>query len=244
MKRIFFFLLTGLLFIMHSRAQPAHAALQISYLTGDFYIYTTYHSYKGNPVSANGLYLVTNEGVVMLDTPWDTTQFQPLLDSIENRHHQKVVMCIATHSHEDRTGGLEYYRSKGIKTYTTIQTDKICKEKNEKRAEFLILNDTVFTIGHRTFETYFPGAGHAPDNIVIWFPAEKILYGGCLVKSTQAIDLGYLGDANTQFWPDAIQNIQYKFPKPAFVIPGHQDWSNINSLSHTLGLLRKHNSKR
>ena len=58
--------------------QAEKAKLTISHLTGDFYIYTTYNTYKENQVPANGMYLVTNHGVVMFDTPWDTTQFQPL----------------------------------------------------------------------------------------------------------------------------------------------------------------------
>lgn len=33
----------------------------------------------------------------MFDTPWDTTQFQPLLDSIKFKHNMNVLMCIATH---------------------------------------------------------------------------------------------------------------------------------------------------
>lgn len=96
------------------------------------------------------------EGVLLLDTPWDSTQFQPLLDSIQSRHHQPVTMCISTHFHEDRTAGLEYYRRHGIKTYTTLLTDKLSQKTNKKRAEFLIEKDSIFNIGKYTFETYFP----------------------------------------------------------------------------------------
>jgi metallo-beta-lactamase class B len=129
------------------------------------------------------MYLVTNNGVVMFDTPWDTTQFQPLLDSIENKHNKMVVLCIATHFHEDRTGGLDYYSQRGIKTYTTKKTDELSKERGMKRAEFLIEHDSTFTMGQYSFQTYFPGPGHTTDNIVVWFEKEKILYGGCLIKS-------------------------------------------------------------
>ncbi|HRF22808.1 MAG TPA: hypothetical protein PLR98_01550, partial [Chitinophagaceae bacterium] len=103
-----------------------------------FYIYTTYSIYEGSPVPANGMYLVTNEGVVVFDTPWDTTQFQPLLDSIKLKHHADVKICIATHWHSDRTEGLEYYKQKGIKTYTTSLTDEWSKKNNKKRAEYLM----------------------------------------------------------------------------------------------------------
>ncbi|MCK6694198.1 MAG: subclass B1 metallo-beta-lactamase, partial [Thermoanaerobaculia bacterium] len=63
--------------LTHIFAQTQNAKLKITPLTGDFYIYTTYNTYEESQVPANGMYLVTNNGVVLFDTPWDTTQFQP-----------------------------------------------------------------------------------------------------------------------------------------------------------------------
>ncbi len=223
--------------------QPPKRSLIISHLAGDFYIYTTYGSYKGNPVPANSMYLVTTKGVVLFDTPWDSTQFQPLLDSIKIKHNKDVILCISTHFHEDRTAGLEFYRRKGIKTYTTEQTDKISKLRDEKRAEFLIYKDTLFTMGQHMFQTYYGGQGHSPDNIVIWFDKEKILYGGCLVKSMEASDLGNLSDANVKAWAATIKNIQQKFRNPDYIIPGHLDWHSKEALTHTLTLIQQYREK-
>ena len=86
--------------------QAENVKLKISHLTGDFYIYTTCNTYQDSQVPANGMYLVTDNGVVMFDTPWDTTQFQPLLDSIQVRHNKTVALCFATHWHSDKTAGL------------------------------------------------------------------------------------------------------------------------------------------
>ena len=137
--------------------QAEKEKLKNSHLTGDFYIYTTYNTYEKYQVPANGMYFVTSNGVVMFDTPWDTTQFQPLLDSIQLKHNKTVVMCFATHWHSDKTAGLDYYRQQGIKTYTTALTDELSKKNNKKRAEFLLSKDTVFYAGQYTFETYYPG---------------------------------------------------------------------------------------
>lgn len=218
--------------------QTEDPKLKISHLTGDFYIYTTYNTYEKSRVPANGMYLVTNNGVVMFDTPWDTTQFQPLLDSIKLKHNKNVTMCIATHWHSDRTDGLEYYKQKGIKTYTTYLTDKLSKNNNNKRAEYLIEKDTIFTTGQYSFETYYPGQGHTEDNIVIWFNNEKILYGGCLIKGADAENLGYLGDANVIEYETTLKNVQKKYPDPKFIIVSHHDWNNINSLKHSIKLAR------
>ena len=230
---IFIFSLTNIF------GQTNEAKLKISHLTGDFYIYTTYNTYEGSQVPANGMYLITNNGVVLFDTPWDTTQFQPLLDSIKLRHNKNVTTCIATHWHGDRTEGLEYYRNKGIRTYTTSLTDKLSKENNKKRAEYLIEKDTIFNLGQYTFETYYPGQGHTADNIVIWFDKEKILYGGCLIKGADAENLGYLGDANVTEYFSTLKKVQEKYPNPKFIIISHSEWDNINSLKHSIKLAKK-----
>ena len=236
---LFFFLIAGPLF---SSAQN----LIISKLNDSSFVYTTFNTYQGDRIPANGLLKITQNSVVMIDTPWDTTQFQPLLDSVQLKHNKRVVMCFATHWHSDKTAGLEYYRQQGIKTYTTVLTDELSKKNNKKRAEFLMTKDTVFHIGQYSFETYYPGEGHTTDNIVIWFEKEKILYGGCLIKGVDAENLGYLGDANVTEYASTLKKVQRKCRKPRFIIIAHSDWRNINSLKHSIMMaeeLKKNNRR-
>lgn len=238
--RIIAFIITFTFSLTNAFGQREEPKLKISHLTGDFYIYTTYNTYEGSQIPANGMYLLTNnDGVVLFDTPWDTTQFQPLLDSIKLKHNKKVTLCIGTHWHSDRTEGLEYYKRHDIKTYTTLLTDKLSKENHQKRAEFLMTKDTIFHIGQYSFEVYYPGEGHTVDNIIIWFNKEKILYGGCLIKGADAENLGFLGDANVTEYESTLKKVQKKCPKPKFIIVSHHDWNNVNSLKHSIKLARK-----
>lgn len=224
--------------------QPNKKALEIAHLTGDFYIYTTYSDYKGTRYPANGMYVITSAGAVIIDSPWDTTQFQPLLDSIKARHNTDAVMCLATHFHDDRTGGLAYYASKGIKTYTTRKTDSLSAIHDMKRAEFLIGRDTIFQIGQHRFQVVYPGQGHAPDNIVVWFENARVLYGGCLIKSTDDTHLGNLADASVEDYATTIQNVVQRCPDPRYVIPGHKGWHDAGSLQHTLRMAQALKEKR
>lgn len=212
--------------------------LHIQHLTDNFYIYTTYKNFNGSDFPSNSMYLVTQSGVVLFDTPWDDTQFQPLLDSIYSKHNKKVVLAIVTHYHDDRTAGLQFLRQQGIKTYSSQRTYDLCKKHNEKRAAFSFVNDTTFNLGNYNFETYYAGEGHTKDNIIIWFEEQQILYGGCLVKSTEVENLGNVNDANLEEWPITIQKIMEKYPDRKFVIPGHFGWSNNKGLEHTLKLLQ------
>lgn len=212
--------------------------LVITPLTENMYVFTTYKDYQGTPFPSNGFYVVTEQGVLMIDTPWDTTQFQPLLDSIKARHNKEVTMVVSTHFHDDRTAGLNYYRSKGIQTYTTLKTDILSMEVGAPRAEFLIKSDTLMKIGNYNFEIYYPGEGHAPDNIVVWFPDQKVLYGGCFIKSTETNSIGNLSHANVREWPESLKKTMNRFKEPKFIIPGHEGWNGRNALEHTLKILR------
>lgn len=237
MKKLVFILFT-LIFPLAAFAQPGDA-LKIVQLTGDFYVFTTFQEYNGFKVGANGTYLVTNEGVVMFDPPWDKTQTEPLLAYIKEKHGKSVVMSFSTHFHEDRTNGIELLRSKGVKTYTTRQTDELSQKKGYERAEFLLDKDTSFKVGQYKFQTFYPGAGHSPDNIVVWFPKEKILHGGCFVKSAEATGIGNLSDANIAEWPKSVKKVQKKFKNPKYILPGHDGWNSLESLNHTLKLIEE-----
>jgi glyoxylase-like metal-dependent hydrolase (beta-lactamase superfamily II) len=239
MKRLYIFYLIGLLLNCSAIFSQTSTGLKINHLSGDFYIYTTYKNLNGAPFPSNSMYLVTTNGIVLFDTPWDSLQFQSLLDSIEMKHHLQVVLCISTHFHADRTAGLAYYNALGIATYSSKQTFDLCAVRNEKQSAHYFLNDTMFVVGNHTFSTYYPGAGHSPDNIVIWFEDEKVLYGGCFIKSMEVNNLGNLGDADIDAWKIAIDKVRKKFPSAIFIIPGHFGWGDDKSLDHTAKLLKK-----
>lgn len=238
MKQLFFTLC--LLFSVVANAQQKSYKLAITQVAQNYYVFTTYKDYQGSPFPANGLYVVTDAGVVMIDSPWDTDKTQQLLDSIEIKHHKKVVLAIATHAHADRTGAFDILKKQGIKTYSSALTKQLCIEQNEKQAEFVFTKDTTFRVGDLTINTFFPGEGHTKDNIVVWFDKDRILYGGCFVKGMSATDLGNIKEANIKAWPVSVQNTMRQYPMPSLIIPGHQEWApGYQCLVHTLKLLSK-----
>lgn len=211
-----------------------YSQLDFKKLSDSSYVYTTYQSFQGTRFSAHGLIKITKNQVILIDTPWDTTQFQPLLDSIQVKFHKPVALILSTHWHDDRTAGLAFYAKKGIPTYTSHATKNLCLENKQPTAQYTFENDTVFTVDNTKFETFYPGAGHTSDNIVVYFPNDKILIGGCFVKSVEATDLGNLSDANIGMWPFAIRTLIKKYPNANWVIPGHQKIvKGTKALKHT-----------
>ncbi|MFA6084512.1 subclass B1 metallo-beta-lactamase [Mucilaginibacter sp.] len=229
----------SILFLLVSviaKAQTPAFKISIKHLTQNFYVCTSYGLPDGpTPFPANSLFAVTDAGIVLVDTPWDENQTQQLIDSVKQRFNKNIVLCISTHFHDDRTGGVAVLKKHGTKTYSTKLTQTLAKTKGLKVPEFTFKNDTTFTVGGIKLQTYFPGPGHTADNIVVWFPQDKILVGGCLVKSMDTESKGYLADANVTEWPKSIRKVYAKFKQVNYLIPGHQGWQGgREQLTHTI----------
>lgn len=60
-----------------------------------------------------------------------------------------------------------------------------------------------------------------------------------MIKGAEAVNLGYLGDANVREYEKTLRNVQEKYANPKFIIVSHHDWNNINSLSHSIKMAKK-----
>lgn len=204
-------------------------------LCDGFYVHTTY--WKG--IAANGLIAETEKGVILIDTGWDTAQTRQVLDLVASQLKKPVLLCIISHNHIDRLGGIAVLRSRHIRTICTSYTASLAVKSGYEPPEGILPPDTAFTVEGLQLTCYYPGPGHAPDNIVVWFPVQKVLFGGCFIKSTESADLGNIADASLSQWPESIKKVQQRFPDPRYVVPGHQGWSSTNALDHTLDLLNR-----
>ncbi len=222
--RIIFAFICALLISGTVAAQHNPFRIKTAHLTGNMYVYTSYGEFKNTVYAANAVYILTDKGAIIMDTPWSEDQTRQLLDTIAQKHHRKVIACIVTHFHEDRTAGLDLMRKQGIKTYSTVFTKELCKENNDPQAQYTFNKDTTFNIGGVKIQTFYPGEGHSKDNIVIWFPQTKVLYGGCFIKSAEATSIGNVADGNVKAWPASLAKVEQKFPNPKYVIPGHDEW--------------------
>jgi glyoxylase-like metal-dependent hydrolase (beta-lactamase superfamily II) len=87
----------------------------------------------------------------------------------------------------------------------------------------------------RGFEAFYPGPGHAVDNIAIRIGS--VLFAGCFLKSNDATDLGFTGAADLRAWPASIRRLRDKYGLLT-IVPGHGpvDREGV-SYQHTLDLL-------
>ena len=237
-------LLTGFL-----QAQPApKPKLIVTPLNDQVYVHTNYGVYQNNAIPANGLIIKTNDGIVLVDTGWDTKDntdnTRQLLQWVADSLRQPIRFCIVTHAHEDRVGGISELRKAGVRVISTPLTAQLSVKLGYEAPEGILPADTTFTIGQVPIRCYFPGEGHTSDNIVVWLPQQQILHGGCFVKSVAAFGMGNLADANLNEWANSVRNVINLFGTAKLVIPGHEEWSDTKALEHTLQLLAKYKASQ
>ena len=213
-------------------------SITVTPIAPGFYVHTSYKTIDGQTIPSNGLIAETVDGIVMVDTPWDTLQTVQLLNWISSHLKKSVALCIITHAHEDRIGGINALRNRNIRVVSTPLTARDAANRGYQAPEPILPNDTMMTWHALKAECFFPGKGHTEDNIVVWFPDRRILFGGCLVKSADASGLGNIEDASLQDWPATVRNVVSRFPSPTIIIPGHGSWADTTSLQHTLDLLQ------
>ncbi|WP_420150808.1 subclass B1 metallo-beta-lactamase [Spirosoma sp.] len=237
--------LSGLLTSYVTLAQVTQKpTLKVTPLNANVFVHTTYGMYNNTPYPSNGLIIKTKDGIILVDSGWDTVNdtdnTQQLLRWVADNLHQPVRLCVVTHAHDDRVGGISALKKAGVRVVSTPLTAQNAVKRGFESPEGILPNDTTFTIGQEPIRCYFPGKGHTSDNIVVWLPNQQILYGGCLIKSVAVFGMGNLADANVAAWSGSIRNVMNRFGTAKIVVPGHEDWGDAKSLEHTLRLVEKH----
>jgi metallo-beta-lactamase class B len=191
-------------------------------------------------VSSNGLILIDKGEAFLFDTPVTNSQTETLVKWIADSLKASVSTFIPNHWHEDCLGGLDYLHSAGVKSYANQMTIDLAKEHKIAVPQNGFIDSLRLNLHGKDIFCYYPGAGHSTDNIVIWIPSEKILFGGCMVKDSYSNNLGNLSDAKVEEWPETIQKVIDRFPETNIVIPGHGRIGGKELLSHTKELLQQH----
>lgn len=117
-------------------------------------------------------------------------------------------------------------------------TIDIAREKSLPLPDYGFKDSLTVKLGNMDLCCYYPGGGHSADNIVVWIPSEKILFGGCMVKSVKAKGLGNLSDAVPNEWTSTINKLITRYPDVNWVIPGHGAIGGKELLLHTQDLLQ------
>jgi len=177
-----------------------------------------------------------NEAVVF-DTPTNNTTALELINWVEKNLDSKIKAVIPTHFHADCLGGLEAFHQQGIASYANYLTIQTAKSNNFTIPQNGFVDLLELKVGKQKIVAAFFGAGHTKDNVIGFFPREKIMFGGCLIKESGA-GKGNLEDADTNQWPVSVAKIKAKYPDTKIIIPGHGKSGGTELLDYTINLFK------
>ncbi|MBI5286691.1 MAG: MBL fold metallo-hydrolase [Deltaproteobacteria bacterium] len=219
---------------------PAHATQPtIVKLTEGVY------GFIGIDGATNSGFIVTEEGVVVIDTQGPKELALLLKRKIQEVTDKPVIYVINTHYHGDHTFGNQHFKeAREIIAHENTrknltERDKPHKEQfkrffGEKALEGIevvlptkTFKDTLsMRIGNKVFELVYLGVGHTDGDIIVYLPLDGIIFTGDLLYTGR---LPWVGDGNIQSWREVLKKIGW-FEASTY-IPGHGRVTNKNGLN-------------
>lgn len=188
-------------------------------------------------VPCNGLVVRSKDETIVFDTPTNDKSSEELIAWITETLHCRINAIIPTHFHDDCLGGLNAFHQHHIPSYAHVKTIDLATKDHVTVPQNGFMDSLRLKVGDEHVVATFFGEGHTKDNVVGYFPAEKILFGGCLIKELNA-GKGYLGDANVAAWPATVENVKKAYPDVKLVIPGHGNYGSKHLLDYTIKLFK------
>lgn len=212
--------------------------LELKTLSDSVFVYTSFFTDpKFGRFGSNGLLLIANGEALMIDTPMEVEQTKILVDYLKDSMNVTLTSFIGGHYHNDCIGGLSYLNTLGVKSLVGSLTYGFCDSLYLSMPTAYFKDSSHFYFHEIPVYCVFLGAGHTPDNILVYIPSYKILFGGCMVKSVESKGLGNIREANLVEWKQTLQKVSITFPDANIVIPGHGDFGSMVLVNHTLNLL-------
>jgi metallo-beta-lactamase class B len=155
------------------------------------------------------------------------------------------------------SGGISYWKRSGANVVSTTLTEETLKGDWTRAVDFtrkhfpsypklpLVLPTKTygadFTLDKGDIRGFYLGPSHNTDDIFVYFPKERILYAGSILKE----HLGNLASANLVEYPKTLQKLQALHLDIDKIISGH--WSAVHGpdlIEQYLAMLKEHSEQK
>lgn len=215
-----------------AKAEATHVTL--SHLRGNVYVVVDDYPLSGE----NSVVYVGKRFVTVVGATFSPATAKALAAEIAKVTSKPIREVIDTNFNLDRAGGNPYFHSIGAKIVSIDLTRELMAKNwaqqvsgaQSRYAEYptvpLVLPDTTFRgdfeLQGGRVRAYYLGESHTPDDIFVYFPEEKVLYGGCALKE----QLGNLAQANLEEYPKTLQKLKALHLGYTTIVAGH--WAPIH----------------
>jgi len=218
-------------------------------------------SAKNQNFISNAGFIITSEGVVIVDALGSPVLARRLLDEIASITPKKVIQVILTHYHADHIYGAQVYADMNIpimahqlgKNYLVSDTAaKRLQASREEMAPWIDGNTRIveasewidsprtLTFGDTTLDIMHVGPAHTAEDIAVYVREKKTLYAGDLIFRGR---IPYVGnEADSGHWLASLKTLPGM--DLVAIIPGHgphstRPYEDIQFLTHYLTHLRQ-----
>ena len=186
---------------------------------------------------SNAGFVVTEDGVVVVDTLGSPTLADELILEIRRVTHQPIRYVIVTHYHADHIYGLQAFKAAGAtivahrsgQEYLHSETAQRRLEASRRDlfpwidestrlvpADRWIDADDVLRVGSYEFVIRHVGPAHTPEDLVVYVPKAGTLFAGDLVFRGR---IPFVGQADSRQWIESLSRL-IAF-RPRVMVPGH-----------------------
>jgi glyoxylase-like metal-dependent hydrolase (beta-lactamase superfamily II) len=193
---------------------------------------------RGSEGRSNAGFVVTEEGVVVIDALGSPAQGERLLAAVRAATRQPVRWLVLTHHHPDHHFGTIVFRRAGAKVIAHPDARTLASEGGNDAlvAEWrrvvgreamrgFRLADTpdravtgadTLRLGGRTLVIASPGAAHTPGDLTVWLPVERVMFAGDLLVED---GITMVVDGDSRVLLRALEDIARLDPR--VLVPGH-----------------------
>jgi metallo-beta-lactamase class B len=221
-------IIAALVGLAGSSTLAAEPTVTLSHLRGNVYVVEdTFYSQENSAV------YVGADHVTVVGATWTPETAKLLAAEVARITRKPITEVIDTNYHPDRAGGNAYFKAIGAKIIATEMTRQLMKTgwdgvvavTHKANPGYPVLPaelpDTIhpgdFDLQDGKVKAIYLGPSHTPDGIFVYFPQEKVLYGGCILKE----QLGSLVYANIEEYPKTLRKLQQLNLGFTTIIAGH-----------------------
>ena len=195
--------------------------------------------YAQKPADSNAGIILTQEGVVLIDSGHNPPDSQAILKAVKQLTSQPIRFLINTEPHSDHTTGHFLFSPPAIIIAHEGATDSMKKAYNPQRNEKLMgdypdmresfkgfkmitpqveyRDKMTLNVGDRTFELYYLKNVHSEADTAIWLPKERVIFSAAVAGVKRFSNLR----PSVQI-EDMISAMRMmKSLNPEIVVPGH-----------------------
>lgn len=218
---------------LKSKVEPIQVAPRVWYVQG----LPGPASAANEGFNSNAGFVVTDEGIVVVDALGTPALGEALLQAIRTVSRAPIKRVIVTHYHADHVYGLGPFRKAGAEVWAQRGATEYfdggeAARRHAQRADDLfpwveenmpivrpdrwLDGDTRFALGGVRFEVLHMGPAHSPEDLIVVLPGEEVVFVGDILFAGR---IPFVGEADSKRWLERVDELLEL--RPRVMVTGH-----------------------